>query len=471
MDCSSAGRDQWGSKLGFIMAAAGSAVGLGNLWKFPFLAGQNGGGAFVLVYFLILFVVGFTLMMAEITLGRFTQLNAIGAYRKIKPSWAWVGSLGVLAGFLILSFYSVIGGWIIAYIVKAASGAFTTSDTKALGEMFTTFIQSSGAPIFYHGIFMLMTLGIVIGGIKQGIEKYSKILMPALLGMMILVMLRSVTLEGSMAGIKFFLNPDFSKITGAVILSALGQVFFSLSLGMGCMITYGSYLSKDTNIPQCSFIIPLIDTGIALLAGLAILPAVFAFNFPPDAGPGLLFITLPAVFSKMPLGGLMGIVFFMLALFAAVTSSISLLEVCVSYVVDEWNWTRKKATLIIAGLIFAAGIPCSLSQGPWSHITLIKGKGILDSVDFVASNVLLPLGGIFLCVFIGWIWGLGFIQRIKKTDEGYTVITWNMEYTDAIKEVTNDGQVSFPLAPIWAFLIKWLAPVAITIVFLQGLFS
>ncbi|PKL44243.1 MAG: sodium-dependent transporter [Candidatus Riflebacteria bacterium HGW-Riflebacteria-1] len=463
-------RGQWGSKLGFIMAAAGSAVGLGNLWKFPFLAGQNGGGAFVLVYFLILFVVGFTLMMAEITVGRYTQLNAIGAYRKIKASWAWVGSLGVIAGFLILSFYSVIGGWIIAYIVKAASGAFNTADTKMLGDMFTTFIQSAGAPLFYHGIFMLLTLGIVIGGIQNGIEKYSKILMPALLIMIVLVMIRSITLDGAMEGVKFFLNPDFSKITGGVILSALGQVFFSLSLGMGCMITYGSYLSKDTNIPECAFYIPLIDTGVALLAGLAILPAVFAFNFPPDAGPGLLFITLPAVFSKMPMGSLMGVLFFTLALFAAITSSISLLEVCVSYVVDEWNWTRKKATLIIAGLIFAAGVPCSLSQGPWSHIKLIKGKGILDSVDFVASNILLPLGGILLCVFIGWVWGLRRIQRISKTDEGKTIITWELEYTDALKEVTNDGKINFALAPIWVFLIKWLAPVAIGIVFIQGIF-
>ena len=465
------GRGQWGSKIGFIMAAAGSAVGLGNLWKFPFLAGQNGGGAFVLVYFVILLMVGFTLMMAEITIGRYTQLNAIGAYRKIRPSWGWVGSLGVLAGFLILSFYSVIGGWIIAYIVKAATGAFNTADVKLLGDMFTQFIQSAGSPIFYHGLFMLMTLGIVIGGIQQGIEKYSKILMPALFVMIVLVMIRSLTLDGAMAGVKFFLNPDFSKITGSVILAALGQVFFSLSLGMGCMITYGSYLSKDTNIPECAFYIPLIDTGVALLAGLAILPAVFAFNFPADAGPGLLFITLPAVFSKMPLGGLMGVIFFLLALFAAVTSSISLLEVCVSYVVDEWKWTRKKATLIIAALIFLMGVPCSLSQGPWADIKLIKGKCILDSVDFIASNVLLPVGGILLSIFIAWVWGLRRVQKISKTDEGKTIITWELEYTDAIKEVTNDGQVNFALAPIWVFLIKWVAPVAITVVFIQGVFS
>ncbi len=471
MQSSETQRDQWGSRLGFIMAAAGSAVGLGNLWKFPFLAGQNGGGAFVLVYLVILFIVGFTLMMAEIAVGRYAQLNAIGAYRKIKANWGWVGSLGVLAGFLILSFYSVVGGWIISYLVKAASGSFNTADVTVLGGMFSEFISSAGMPIFYHAIFMLMTLGIVIGGIQNGIEKYSKIMMPSLFVILVLVMLRSVTLDGAMEGIRFFLTPDFSKINGGVILSALGQVFFSLSLGMGCMITYGSYLSKDENIPQSSMIIPLIDTGVALLAGLAILPAVFAFGFSPSAGPGLLFITLPAVFSKMPMGSLVGVAFFVLALFAAVTSSISLLEVCVSYAVDEWKWTRKKATYLISGLIFLLGVPCSLSQGPWSHITLIKGKNILDSVDFLATNVLLPLGGIFLSIFVGWVWGLYREQRIHKTDDGKTVITWELAYTDAIKEVTNDGKINFALAPIWVFLIKWIAPIAIGIVFIQGVFA
>ncbi len=449
MQSSETQRDQWGSKFGFIMAAAGSAVGLGNLWKFPFLAGQNGGGAFVLVYLVILFIVGFTLMMAEISVGRFAQLNAIGAYRKIKANWGWVGSLGVLAGFLILSFYSVIGGWIIAYMVKAVTGAFNTADVQVLGGMFSEFISSAGMPIFYHAIFMLMTLGIVIGGIQNGIEKYSKIMMPALFAILVLVVLRSVTLEGAMAGIKFYLTPDFSKINAGVILAALGQVFFSLSLGMGCMITYGSYLSKDEDIPQSSAIIPLIDTGVALLAGLAILPAVFAFGFSPSAGPGLLFITLPAVFSKMPMGSLIGLAFFLLALFAAVTSSISLLEVCVSYVVDEWKWTRRKATLILAAIIFILGVPCSLSQGPWSHITLIKGKNILDSIDFIATNVLLPLGGVFLSIFVGWIWGI----------------------PQALQEITNNGRRSFALAPVWAFLIKWIAPIAIGFVFFQGVIN
>ncbi len=442
-------RDQWSSKIGFILAAAGSAVGLGNLWKFPYTAGMNGGGAFVIVYFAILLLVGFTLMMAELVVGRHTQLNAVGAYRKIRKNWAFVGGLGVLASFIILSYYSVVGGWVVNYIVKALTGAFNTADIEALGGMFTGLISSPVEPLIYHGIFMLMTLGIVIGGISGGIEKYSKILMPALFVMMFAIMLRSVTLPGASEGIKFLLAPDFSKIDGGVILAALGQVFFSLSLGMGCMITYGSYLSKEENIPQSSFIIPLIDTGVALLAGLTILPAVFAFGFDPASGPGLVFVTLPAVFSKMPLGSLFAVIFFVLVLFAALTSSISLLEASVSYVVDDWGWNRKGATFALSAAIFLLGIPASLGMGPLSHIKLIKGKDIFDSMSFVSDNILLPLGGLLLCIFVGWVWGM----------------------KNAINEATSNGKHGFALAPIWSFLVKFVAPIAILVVFIQGLLS
>ncbi len=442
-------REQWGSKIGFILAAAGSAVGLGNIWKFPYLAGSNGGGAFVFVYFGLLLIIGFTLMMAELTVGRHTQLSPVGAYRKIKEKWAWVGAIGVLAGFLILSFYSVIGGWVINYIVKALTGAFHVADASEFATMFGSFISSPFEPIIYQAIFMLMTVGIVIGGISGGIEKYSKILMPGLFVMLMLVVIRSITLPNAMEGVKFFLVPDFSKITPAVLLAALGQVFFSLSLGMGAMITYGSYLSKDENLVSSSFQIPLLDTAVALLAGLAILPAVFSFGFSPEQGPGLLFVTLPAVFDAMPLGGVFGFLFFVLVLFAAVTSSISLLEVSVSYVVDELNWDRKKASLVLGLIIFIIGVPSSLGLGVWDHIKLIKGKDILDTVSFIAENVLLPLGGMLLCIFIGWIWGLD----------------------NAYKEVTNDGKIKFGLMHVWGFLIKYIAPIAILVVFLQGVFA
>ncbi|MBF8982038.1 sodium-dependent transporter [Lutibacter sp. B2] len=439
-------REQWGSKIGFILAASGSAVGLGNLWKFPYMAGKNGGGAFVLVYFIILFLVGFTLMLGEIVLGRHTQLNAIGAYRKIRKNWAWVGGLGVLAGFLILSFYSVVGGWVINYIIKSVTGGLYSSDPKVLGNIFNDLVSSTMTPIFYHAIFMVLTFIIVLGGIGGGIEKASKIMMPALFIMIVIIAIRSMTLPGGVEGIKYLLVPDFSKINMDVILNALGQVFFSLSLGMGCMITYGSYLNKDTNIPQSAAIIPLVDTGIALLAGLAVLPAVFAFGFEPEAGPGLIFVTLPAVFSQMPLGGLFAFMFFLLVLFAALTSSISMLEVCVAYVVDEWKWNRKFTTILISLAIFIMGVPASLSMGPWSHITILPGKGFFDTYDYITSNILLPLGGLLLCIFIGWIWGID----------------------QAVKEATNNGTLKFSLAPMWGVLIKYVGPIAILIVFIRS---
>ncbi|WP_026477335.1 sodium-dependent transporter [Alkaliphilus transvaalensis] len=442
-------RDQWGSKIGFILAAAGSAVGLGNIWKFPYMAGTNGGGAFVLLYFGLLIIVGFTLMMAELTIGRHTQLSAVSAFKKIKSKWAWVGAIGVLAGFLILSFYSIIGGWVIRYLISALSGSFNTTDAASLGGIFEGFIMSPVQPLLYHAIFMALTLGIVLGGVKGGIEKYSKILMPGLFIMMIVIMIRSLTLPGAMEGVKFMLVPDFSKINGTVFLAALGQVFFSLSLGMGTMITYGSYLSKDENLVNSSFQIPLLDTAIALVAGLAVLPAVFAFGFDPAGGPGLLFVTLPAVFASMPLGSIFGIVFFLLVLFAALTSSISMLEVVVAYVVDEKGWDRKKASFVFGAIIFLVGIPSSLGLGVWSDFTLIKDLDILDSVSFIAENVLLPLGGMFLCIFIGWVWGLD----------------------KAFKEVTNDGKIKFGLMHVWGFLVKYIAPAAIFIVFVQGILA
>ena len=438
-------RGQWNSKLGFVLAASGSAVGLGNIWRFPFLAGANGGGAFVLVYFILLVIIGFTLMLGELSIGRATQLSPIGAYRKLKAKYAWIGALGVVAGFLILSFYSVIGGWVIRYLVKGISGDFNVADGSVLGDLFVNFITNPLEPLVYHGVFMVLTLLIVIGGVSKGIERYSKILMPMLFVMMVLLMFRSLTLPGAMEGVKFLLVPDFSKINAQVVLAALGQVFFSLSLGMGTMITYGSYLRKDENLISSSIEIPLIDTAIAFIAGLAILPAVFAFGFDPEGGPGLLFITLPAVFSQMPLGSIFAILFFLLVLFAALTSSISLLEVVVSYTVDEWKWSRKLSTIVLAGAIFLLGIPSSLGQGVWSHIRLF-GRDILDNVDFLASNILLPFGGMMMCIFIGWVWGVD----------------------KALDEVTNGGKISFPLKTFWVVMIKYVAPLAIFIVFVQA---
>ncbi|MCK5767912.1 MAG: sodium-dependent transporter, partial [Candidatus Atribacteria bacterium] len=329
-------RETWGSSLGFVLAAAGSAIGLGNIWKFPYITGMYGGAAFVIVYLLFVVLVCIPVMSSELLIGRLTSKNPVGAFKELVPksSWWLVGAMGILAGFIILSFYSVIGGWAISYIFK--SGAYMASGGENAGSIFGGFITSPIAPLVWHGIFMAICIGIVMAGVEKGIEKYSKILMPALVILMLILIIRSVTLPGSTAGLSFYLNPDFSKLSAEGILAALGQAFFSLSLGMGCMITYGSYLKKDSNIPTDSYWISGADTVIALLAGLMIFPAVFAFGLEPGAGPGLTFITVPAVFASMgAIGHLFGILFFVLLTFAAVTSAISLLEVVCAYFIDE----------------------------------------------------------------------------------------------------------------------------------------
>lgn len=435
-------RGSWASSLGFIMAAAGSAIGLGNLWKFPYLAGMNGGGAFVLIYLLIVVFVGYTIMLGEMTIGRATQLNALGAYRKLNKKYTWVGASGVIAGFLILSFYNVVGGWVIKYIIQFVVGGVKGD----AAEFFGGFISASVEPIIWTAVFAIFTGYIVWKGISGGIEKYSKVLMPALFVLLIIVVIRSVTLPGAGAGLAFYLTPDFSKLTPAAIVAALGQVFFSLSLGMGCMITYGSYLNKDENLAKDAFIVPFMDTAAALLAGFAILPAVFAFGYEPGAGPGLMFITLPKVFGAMPFGAFFGVCFFILVLFAAVTSSISLLEVCAAYCIDEFKWSRTKATWLLTGVIFILNILCSLSMGPLSHV-LIFGKNFFDLFDYITSNILLPLGGLMMCIFIGYVWGVD----------------------KAVAEITQNGRFPFKSRGFWTVAIKVIAPIALVIVFLNML--
>ncbi|HHY91327.1 MAG TPA: sodium-dependent transporter, partial [Clostridiales bacterium] len=410
---------------------------------------KNGGGAFVLAYILIVIFIGFSLTMGEMLIGRATQLNAMGAYRKLNKKLTWVGALGVLTAFIILSFYCIVGGWVINYMIKTLTGALSISDTEALGNMFGELVSNPVEPIIYGAIFMLITLVIVLGGIGEGIEKASKFMMPALFVMIIVLAIRSLTLPGASEGLKFFLYPDFSEFTVDGLLAALGQVFFSLSLGMGIMITYGSYLSKDSNLPQASIYITFLDTLVALLAGLAILPAVFAFGFEPAQGPGLMFVTLPAVFSQMPAGVFFGFIFFALVLLAALTSSISLLEVCVTYVVDEWKWDRKKATWILALIIFLVGIPASLSNGPWAHIAIFKGMGFFDTYDYITSYIFLPIGGLMSCILIGWLWGT----------------------KNALDEITNQGRIQFAFGNVWSFLIKYVAPIAIAVIFITSITS
>lgn len=428
------------------MAATGSAVGLGNIWKFPYMAGENGGAAFLVIYLGLVFTVGLSVMLCEFVIGRAAMRNPVGAYAALKGGkWKIVGFVGVGAGFIILSFYSVVAGWAIAYIFKAGSGLMATTDPAALGNIFSTFSSDPWQPLLYHALFMALTIVIIIGGVNGGIERTARILMPLLFALLIVLAIRALTLPGAMAGLEFYLAPDFSKVTGDTINGALSQAFFSLSLGMGAMITYASYLSRSVNLVRSTMLITLCDTGVAFLAGLVILPAVFAFSFDPSAGPGLVFITLPAVFAQMPLGVVFAVLFFFLLSIAALTSAVSLLEVVVAYFVDDRGWERRRAAIVIGMMIFLLGIPSSLSLGVWSGFT-VGGKEFLSLMDYVGSNIFLPVGGIAVSLFVGWV-----------------------IFPRALDEATGGGAHSFPLAPFWRFICRYVAPIAVGWILVNGL--
>ena len=436
-------REQWGSKLGFILAAAGSAVGLGNIWRFPYITGQNGGAAFVLIYVAIVFIIGFSVMLAEMAIGRKAQLNAVGSFEKLKGgAWPIVGWMGIAAGFIILSFYCVIGGWTIKYTIFSFTGLMDAAAAGKAGDIFGGFVTNTTQVVIYQAIFMLATIFIVAKGIGEGIERYCKFLMPALFVILIVLIVRSVTLPGAEKGMAFYLKPDFSKLSGGSLGAALGQAFFSLSLGMGCMITYGSYVDRKTTLPSSAIQVCTIDTLVALLAGMVIFPAVFAFGVDAGAGPGLTFVTLPGVFAKMPGGMIWSALFFILLFIAAITSSISLLEVVSAYFIDK-GWPRAKAAWLLGIVIFAIGVPSAISL---TGGLKVAGKDFLDAMDFASSNVLLPLGGVFISLFVGWFWT-----------------------ADARKEVSNNGEYSFGLMEPWMWVCKVLAPVAILYIFITGL--
>ncbi len=439
-------RAHWGSRLGFILAAAGSAVGLGNVWKFPYMAAENGGAAFLLIYVAIVFTVGVSVMLAEFAVGRAGERNPVGALRRLKGGpWPVVGYMGIAAAFIILSFYSVVAGWTIAYVFKAAAGVLATSDPDVLGAMFGEFSGDPVQPILYHLLFMALTVGVVAGGIHGGIERSCTILLPVLLLILVVLAVRSLTLPGAMEGLRFYLQPDFSRISAETFNGALAQAFFSLSLGMGVMITYGSYLSHRENLPRSAMWVTFSDLLVALVAGLVILPAVFAFSFDPQAGPGLVFITLPAVFAQMPAGVVFAVLFFVLLVIAALTSAVSLLEVLVAYFVDQWGWRRKPAAVALGLVVFAIGIPSSLSLGVWNDFQ-IAGRSIFDFLDYVSSNLLLPLGGLAITLFVGWV----ILPR-------------------AMREATSEGAYAFPLAGIWRVICRYVAPIAIAWILLSGL--
>ena len=446
-DNSNKPRENWGSRMGFIMAAAGSAVGLGNIWRFPYMAGENGGSAFIIIYLGFVFVIGLSIMTAELAVGRRTSLAAVGAYKHYSKRWTFAGVLGVVSAFFIMGFYPVVGGWALAYVFKSFTGLISNAAT--IGDTFGAFISSPVQPLLWLLAFLALNMAIVIKGISGGIEKAGKILMPSLLIILIILAVRSVTLPGAGAGIEFLFKPDFSVVTGATFLAALGQAFFSLSLGMGCMITYGSYLGKKENLQSNALIITALDTSVALLAGIAIFPALFAFGMEPAQGAGLVFVVVPQVFAQMgSLGVVLATLFFVALSVAALTSSVSLFEVVVSYLIDQKKMVRKKAVLITGAIMAVTGVFASLSMGLMSGSTFL-GVGVFDFFDILTDKIFLAIGGLLLAVFVGWV--------IKKED--------------LKDELTNGGTLKFGLFNTWYNLIKWVIPVAIAIVAVFGIIS
>lgn len=432
--------------MGFIMAAAGSAIGLGNIWRFPYMAGENGGGAFLLIYLGFVLLIGIPVILSELAIGRQTERNPVGAFKALVPGtlWPWVGGLGILTGFGILAFYSVIAGWTLSYLWGAITGLYGGPMTaEASNELFTQLIGDPGMSIMLMAIFLILTVVVVRGGISGGIEKATRILMPVLLVILLVLAVRAMTLPGAGEGLEYLLRPDFSKINVGVIISALGQALFSLSLGMGAMITYGSYFPNSENLHGAGISVAFFDTFIAILAGLIIFPALFAVGVAPNAGPGLVFVVLPSIFGSLPAGQFFAIAFYALLAIAALTSTISLLEVVVSYFVDEKGWNRTKAAWLIGAGCFVLAVPSALSQGASDFFSSLPGFGtdFLNLNNIIWGNYSLSIGALAMCVFVGWKWGV----------------------PKALESLQSSGH---PLAAAgaWGVLVRYVCPIAVGII-------
>ena len=446
-------RGNFGSKLGVILASAGSAVGLGNIWRFPYETGNHGGAAFILIYLGCILLLGLPIMIAEFLIGRHSQANTARAYQILAPGtqWRWVGRMGVLAGFLILGYYSVVAGWTLEYIFEAVSNSFAGKTPAEFISSFQSFSSNPWRPALWLTLFLLATHFIIVKGVEKGIEKSSKIMMPTLFIIILILVGCSVTLPGAGKGIEFLLKPDFSKVDGNVFLGAMGQAFFSLSLGMGCLCTYASYFSKNTNLTRTAFSVGIIDTFVAVLAGFIIFPAAFSVGIQPDAGPSLIFITLPNVFqqafSGIPiLAYIFSVMFYVLLALAALTSTISLHEVVTAYLHEEFNFTRGKAARLVTTGCILLGILWSLSLGVTKEFTIF-GLGMFDLFDFVTAKLMLPLGGLLISIFTGW-------YLDKK-------LVWS--------EITNNGTLKVPTYKLIIFILKYVAPIAISVIFINEL--
>ena len=440
---------QWSSRWVFILAATGSAVGLGNIWKFPYITGENGGGAFVLVYLLCIAAIGIPIMMAEVLMGRRGRSTPINTMRhlcleaKAHPAWQLLGWSGMLAGFLILSYYSVIAGWALSYILDSISGTFHDATAEQVGKNFSDLLASPGALIFWHTAFMIMTMVVVARGVSLGLEKAVRFLMPALFVLLLILVGYAMSLGEFMRGVEFLFTPDFSKITANGVLIAMGHAFFTLSLGMGAIMIYGAYLPENASIVKTSFIIAIADTLVALLAGLAIFPIVFSNGLEPGAGPGLIFQTLPIAFGQMPGGVLFATLFFILLTFAAWTSAISLIEPAVTWLVENKNMSRLRASTVAGILTWAVGLGTVLSFNVTADVKLFD-KTFFDLMDYLTANVMLPLGGLAMAIFVVWV-----MPKAASIDE------------------LNMGRG--PAYELWFLLVKFVTPIAVIIVFLNAI--
>ena len=446
-----ADRGHWGSRAGFILAAAGSAIGLGNIWKFPYITGANGGGIFVLVYLACVLFVGLPVMTAEILIGRATQKSPVGAMRLLagrRSSWTAFGWLGIASSFVILSYYSIVAGWALDYTYLSLTGKIVGLGPEGVQSVFGRLYASPARNLFWHAIFMGLTIAVVLGGVARGVERWSRILMPTLLVMLLVLLIHSFTLSGFKQGFGFVFGLHTERFTAAGALEALGHAFFTLSLGMGAMLTYGSYLRREDDVVAASIMISGLDTLIALIASLVLFPIIFSFGMEPGAGPGLVFISIPIALSQMPGGTFLSILFFGLLVFAALTSAISMLEVVTSYLIDERNWIRRRATLVSGALIALVGIPSALSGGTeifGSGFASVFGKNWFDSFDYLASNWMLPLGGLGISVFTAW--------RMNEA----------LRHDDFLS-----GTKLAAFYKGWLLLLKYVVPVAIVLVFLHA---
>lgn len=445
-------RVNFGSKIGAILAAAGSAVGLGNIWRFPYEAGNHGGAAFILVYLACVFILGMPIMIAEFTVGRRAKASTGKAFGILAPGtqWKWLGRLGVLSGLLILGYYSVVAGWTLEYIITSLSNGFADKGPEDFVAIFQDFSQDPVRPIVWCLVFLFLTHFVIVKGVKDGIEKSSKVLMPILFILILVLAVCSMSLPDASKGLEFLLKPDFSKVNADVFLGAMGQAFFSLSLGMGCLSTYASYFGSDTQMGKTALSVGVIDTMVAILAGLIIFPAAFSVGIQPDAGPSLIFITLPNVFQQA-FGGvpflamIFSLMFYVLLALAALTSTISLHEVVTSYLNEQFGMSRGRAAVWVTGFCVVTGVLSSLSLGAWDD--KFFGLSFFDLLDFVTAKLMLPLSGLLVSLFVGW-----YLKR-------------SLSY----EELTNYGLQKAPYFPIYMFILRYLAPIAIVLIFVNEL--